>query len=130
MLEMDFTIIPQSWASALLSLLRVMTALLFLEHGTAKILGFPALEPSPLPAFMLIVTGLIELIGGALILVGFLTRPTAFVLSGYMAVAYFIAYPPMGFFPMNNHGELTVLYCFVFFYLAAAGAGRYAIDKA
>ena len=82
MLKMNITIIPQSWAPALLSLLRVMTALLFLEHGTAKILGFPALEPSPLPAFMLIVTGLIELIGGALILVGFLTRPTAFVLSG------------------------------------------------
>jgi putative oxidoreductase len=129
-LNMNIAIIPQSWTPALQAILRVMTALLFLEHGTGKILGFPALPAMPMPSAMLVGTGLIELIGGVLILVGFLTRPTAFILSGYMAVAYFMAHAPQGFFPVLNQGELAILFCFVFLYFAAAGAGPYAIDKA
>ena len=78
---------------------------------------------------MLYFTGLMELIGGALITIGFLTRPVAFVLSGYMAFADFLAHAPRGFFPALNMGELAVLYCFVFLYLAAAGPGPWAIDK-
>ena len=79
---------------------------------------------------LLYVTGAIELVGGALIIVGFLTRPAAFILSGFMAVAYFMAHFPMGFFPVINHGELAILYCFVFLYFAASGPGPWAIDKA
>jgi putative oxidoreductase len=127
---MNINILPQSWTPALHALLRIVTALLFLEHGTAKILGFPALPASPMPGAMVIGTGLVELIGGVLILVGFLTRPTAFILSGYMAVAYFMAHAPAGFFPVLNHGEMAIMFCFVFLYLAAAGAGPYAVDKA
>lgn len=126
---MNIAIIPQSWTPALLSLLRVVTALLFLEKGTGKIFSFPALPQSPMPTAMLIGTGIVELIGGALILVGFLTRPTAFVLSGYMAVAYFMIHARMGFFPVLNFGEMAIMFCFVFLYLAAAGAGPYSVDK-
>jgi putative oxidoreductase len=78
---------------------------------------------------LLYFTGAIELIGGALIVVGFLTRPTAFVLAGFTAVAYFMVHFPMGFFPVNNHGELAILFCFVFLYFAASGAGPLAVDK-
>jgi putative oxidoreductase len=79
---------------------------------------------------LLLVTGAIELVGGALIVVGFLTRPAAFVLAGFMAVAYFMVHFPMDFFPVNNHGELAILYCFVFLYFAAAGPSVWAVDKA
>jgi putative oxidoreductase len=129
MVKMNITIIPLSWTPALLSLLRVMTALLFLEHGTGKIFSFPPLPPTPMPTAMLIGTGIVELIGGVLVLVGFLTRPTAFVLSGYMAVGYFMVHAPMGFFPVLNFGEMAIMFCFVFLYLAAVGAGPYSVDK-
>ncbi len=123
--------IPQSWAPALQSVLRVVAGLLFLEHGTGKIFGFPALQGlDRMPYGLVIGTGLLELVGGALIVVGFLTRPTAFILSGFMAVAYFMVHFPMGFFPALNYGEPAVLYCFVFLYLAATGPGPYAIDRA
>jgi putative oxidoreductase len=112
----------------LLSLLRIITGLLFLEHGTSKLLGFPATTIHETGA-MLYFTGLMELIGGALITIGFLTRPVAFVLSVYMAFAYFLAHASRGFFPVINMGEVAALYCFVFLYLAAAGSGPWAIDK-
>jgi putative oxidoreductase len=105
-----------------------MTGLLFLQHGTGKILGFPAITMHEQGA-MLYFTGLMELIGGALITIGFLTRPVAFILSGYMAFAYFLAHAPRGFFPLINMGELAVLYSFVFLYFAAAGAGPWAVDR-
>ena len=127
---MDFAIIPQSWTSSLQTALRVMAAAAFLEHGTGKLLGFPKLPGlDQLPGPLLIGTGCIELIGGALLLVGLFTRPVAFVLSGFMAVAYFMVHFPMNFFPALNYGEPALLYCFVFLYLAAAGPGRWAIDK-
>jgi putative oxidoreductase len=127
---MNIAIVPQSWTPALQSVLRITTGLLLLEHGTGKIFDFPDLSGmKPMLGPLFIPTGLIELIGGALILVGFLTRPTAFILSGFMAVAYFMAHFPSGFFPVLNHGELALLYCFVFLYLAANGPGPYAIDK-
>jgi putative oxidoreductase len=125
---MSFTILPRSWAAALLSVLRIMTGLLFLEHGTGKLLGFPHLHLAESTG-MLYFTGAMELVGGVLITLGLLTRPAAFVLSGYMAVAYFMAHLPKSFFPVVNGGDPAVLYCFVFLYLAAAGPGPWAIDK-
>ena len=126
------TIIPAAWTPYLHSVLRIVTGLLLIAHGTGKLLHFLFLPDiaDMLGPTLLYVTGAIELVGGALIIVGFLTRPAAFILSGFMAVAYFMAHFPMGFFPVLNHGELAILYCFVFLYFAAAGPGRWAIDKA
>jgi putative oxidoreductase len=128
---MNFGIIPASAAPYLHSLLRIVTGLLLLQHGTGKIIGFPAGLPyiDKLPLPMLYFTGLMELIGGLLIVIGLFTRPVAFVLSGFMAAAYFIAHFPMNFFPVLNGGELAILYCFVFLYLAAAGAGPISLDR-
>src|SRR5579871_886956 len=122
------TVLPRSLAPALLSILRIMTGLLFLEHGTGKLLGFPALQV-PLPTGMLYFTGTMELVGGILITIGLFTRPAAFVLSGFCAFAFFLAHFPHSIFPAVNGGEAAVLYCFVFLYLAAAGPGPWSIDK-
>jgi putative oxidoreductase len=129
---MNLTIIPAAWTSYLQALLRIMTGLLLLEHGTGKLLNFPVIPgiEQMLGHALLLVTGLIELIGGALIVVGFLTRPAAFILAGFMAAAYFIAHFPVSFFPVLNQGEPAILYCFVFLYLAAAGPSVWAVDKA
>ena len=117
---------------ALLSVLRIMTGLLFLEHGTGKLLGFPAGMPflDKMPTGLLYFTGTMELVGGLLITIGLFTRPVAFILSGFMAAAYFMAHFPMSFFPAINFGEPAVLFCFVFLYFAAVGPGPWAIDKA
>lgn len=127
---MNFTILPRSLAPTLLSLLRIVTGLAFLEHGSGKLLGFPILPSlDKLPTGMLYFTGAVELIGGALIVLGLFTRPVAFVLSGFMAGAYFLAHFPVSFFPAINHGEPALLYCFIFFFLASAGGGAWALDK-
>ena len=114
-----------------LSLLRIVTGLLFLEHGTGKLLGFPAGLPfiDHMPAGLLHFTGAMELIGGLLITIGLFTRPAAFILSGFMAAAYFLAHFPQSFFPAKNYGEPAVLFCFVFLYLAAAGSGPWAVRR-
>jgi len=124
-------VIPARFAPYLLSLLRIAAGLTFLEHGTGKLLGFPAGLPSidKMPTGLLYFTGTMELVGGALIVLGLFTRPVAFILSGFMAVAYFMAHFPRGFFPAINMGEAAVLYCFIFFYIAAAGPGPWAIDR-
>lgn len=125
------TVIPKTLAPALQSVLRIVAGLAFLEHGTGKLLGFPHGLPfiDKMPAGLLYFTGTIELVGGVLIVLGLFTRPVAFVLSGFMAVAYFMAHFPMSFFPAINFGEPALLYCFIFLYLAAAGPGPWAIDK-
>ena len=119
----------EKYTPEMLSVVRIVVALLFLEHGTAKLLGFPP-SPHGEPAFMTLMwfQGLIELLGGALLALGLFTRPVAFILSGNMAVAYFIAHAPRGFFPLLNAGELAIVYCFVFLYLAVAGGGVWSID--
>ena len=128
---MNVSIIPASWTPSLQAALRIVTGLLFMEHGTGKLLQFPALPGlDQMPAGMLYATGLLELVGGALIVIGLFTRPVAFVLAGFMAVAYFMAHAPAGFFPVLNHGELAVMYCFAFLFLAVAGPGRWSIDRA
>lgn len=115
-----------------LSALRIVAAFLFIAHGTQKLLGFPPDGPRP-PLFTLLgAAGVIETIGGALMLLGLFTRPVAFVLSGQMAVAYFIGHAARGnpLVPMLNQGELAVLYCFIFLFLAVAGAGAWSVDTA
>jgi putative oxidoreductase len=117
-----------AYAPQALAVLRIITALLLLEHGTQKLFGFPAPFPFPVEG-LLLVAGILELVGGLLILVGFFTRPVAFVLCGFMAVAYFMGHVPMGFWPIVNMGEGAILYCFIFGYLVFAGPGSWSVNK-
>lgn len=112
----------------MLAVLRIMTGLLFFEHGTQKLLNFPATDME-MGGTLMLVAGILETVGGALVVIGFLTRPVAFILSGMMAVAYFMAHAPQSFFPVNNMGDAAILFCFVFLYLVAAGPGAWALDK-
>ena len=117
------------WAPRMLSVLRIVAALLFMEHGTQKLLGFPP-SSNPGPALLSLsgIAGVLELFGGALLAAGLFTRPVAFILSGEMAFAYWIAHAPRSFFPILNGGDATILYCFVFLYLAFAGGGPWSMD--
>jgi putative oxidoreductase len=120
-----------NWAPRLLSILRIITGFLFMQHGAQKLFGFPV-DPSkvPIELFSLLgMAGVLEFFGGLLILLGLFTRITAFILSGQMAAAYFMAHAPLGFWPILNHGELAVLYCYIYLYLAAAGGGPWSIDQ-
>jgi putative oxidoreductase len=121
-----------TWSPRLLSVLRIVAALLFLQHGLAKLLHFPHVAMfDQLQLFSLLgLAGVIELVGSVLLLIGLFTRPAAFIMSGEMAVAYFMAHGPRGFFPILNQGELALLFCFVFLYLAAAGGGPWSLDGA
>ena len=120
------------WTPRMLGILRIVIGFLFLQHGSAKLLGIPHVAMfDGLQLFSLIgVAGILELVGGILILIGLCTRFTAFILSGEMAFAYFLAHAGAGPLPMLNGGELAVVYCFVFLYLAFAGAGAFSIDHA
>jgi putative oxidoreductase len=129
---LNITIIPAAWSPYLQAILRIVTGLLILEHGTGKLLNFPVIPgiEQMMPHSLLVFTGAMELVGGALLVVGFLTRPAAFIMSGFMAAAYFMVHFPMGFFPINNHGELAIAYCFVLLYLAGAGPSVWSVDNA
>jgi putative oxidoreductase len=124
-------IIPASQSGNLRAALRIMTGLLFLSHGLTKLIHWPATDyfpaGQPLPALML-VAGILEVVGGVLFTLGLFTRLTAFILAGMMAVAYFMAHMPSSFFPIQNGGEAAVLYCFIFLYYAAIGAGPFSVD--
>ena len=118
------------WSPQVLSVLRIITGFLFLWHGAQKLFNFPPSEfKGEVPAFIKYGAGGLEFIGGILILFGLFTRPTAFILSGLMAVAYFMAHGLNAFLPIVNQGELAVLYCFVFFYLFFAGGGAWSLDR-
>lgn len=120
----------ESWRPRVLSILRIVTAFLFMQHGGQKLFGFPAPQRYEFDLVSLSgVAGVLELFGGLLILFGLFTRPTAFLLSGLMAFAYFIAHAPQGFWPIVNGGELAVLYCFTFLYLSVSGGGIWSIDS-
>ncbi|MEA2832978.1 MAG: putative oxidoreductase [Methylobacteriaceae bacterium] len=116
------------WAPRVLSIVRIMTALLFLEHGTQKLLGFPASSTYPAMFTLSWFQGVIELVGGLLLAIGLFSRPVAFILSGDMAVAYFMAHAPQSFFPIVNRGDAAILYCFIFFYIFFAGPGPWSAD--
>ena len=122
--------ILQPFRPQLLSLLRIMSGLLLLQHGTAKFLSFPYIErmANASPATMSGAAGVIELVFGVLLVIGLFTRLSAFICSGMTAVAYFYAHAGRGFFPIVNGGELAALYSFVFLYLAAAGGGAWSVD--
>ncbi len=119
-----------AWAPRIRSVLRIIAGLEVMQHGTGKILGFPVVPnfANVTIGSLMGVGGLIELICGALFVIGLFTRPAAFILSGFTAVAYFMVHAPKSFFPVLNGGELTVLYCFVFFYVVFAGPGPWSAD--
>lgn len=121
------------WSPRLLSVLRIVAALLLLEHGTQKLLGFPPMPnggAGPALTSLLGAAGMIEVVTGLLLLFGLFTRPAAFLASGTMAAAYWIAHAPRSPFPVLNGGDAAILFCFVFLYLAAAGAGPWSVDAA
>ncbi|MFY9642337.1 MAG: DoxX family protein [Rhodomicrobium sp.] len=118
-------------APQFLSILRIVAAVLFLEHGVQKFLGFPAAPPNGFPAFLSLIwwQGLIELVGGLLLFFGLSTRLVAFILAGDMAVAYWMVHAPKSFYPALNGGDAAILYCFVFLYIACAGGGAWSADR-
>ena len=120
------------WVTRFLGILRIMVGLLFLQHGLAKLFGWPHVAMfDNLHAFQLVwFAGIIEVVGSVLFIVGLWTRCVAFIMSGEMAVAYFTSHAPRGFFPILNSGEGAVLYCFLFFYFFLVGAGAWSIDSA
>ncbi|MGH9809498.1 MAG: DoxX family protein [Terriglobia bacterium] len=116
------------WAPRVLSVLRIVAALLFFEHGSSKLLGFPPSDHSVEFLTLGWFAGVLELVGGALLVVGLFTRPVAFILSGEMAFAYWMAHAPKSPFPLANGGDAAILYCFLFLYLAFAGGGPWSLD--
>ena len=128
----DWADLRRTWEPRMLSILRIMAGLLFFEHGLNKLFNFPATANHvPYNLFSLVpgLAGLLELIGGALIAVGLFTRPVAFILSGEMAFAYFMAHAKRGFFPLVNGGDSVILYCFIFLYFFVVGAGAWSLDR-
>ena len=114
----------------ILSILRIVIGLLFLQHGLSKVFNFPAPSPVPSLSGLLILAAILETVGAALFLVGAYTRIVAFILSGELAFAYFMAHAPRSFYPVVNAGELAVLFCFIFLYFAFAGGGPLSVDRA
>jgi putative oxidoreductase len=118
-----------AWQPRILSILRIVAGLLLLQHGLVKIFSFPMAFPSPVATFSLLwFAAAIEIVGGVLLILGLFSRPVAFILAGEMAFAYFIGHQPRALFPIQNAGNLAILYCFVFFYLVFAGPGPWSID--
>lgn len=119
---------PARLAPHVLSLMRIVTALLFLEHGLSRLFGWPSAIPTPHVFTIYWFAGAIELAGGVLLALGLFSRVAALIMSGEMAFAYFLSHAPRGFFPILNHGDGAVLFCFVFFYIAFAGPGPWSLD--
>jgi putative oxidoreductase len=128
---MDLAATLGPWAPRALGIVRIVSGLLFMEHGTQKLLGFPAgAHPAPEVLSLPWCAGIVELAAGALIALGLFTRPAAFLASGTMAFAYWIVHGPQNFFPVNNGGDAAILYCFLFLYLVFAGPGAWSVDAA
>ena len=112
-----------------LGVLRIVTALQFIEHGTQKLFNFPVGEHAGALSGLPLAAGILEFAGGILLALGLLTRSVAFLLAGEMAIAYFMAHAPRDFFPVNNGGDAAISFCFIFLYLVFAGAGAFALDN-
>ncbi|MGZ5875235.1 MAG: DoxX family protein [Bradyrhizobium sp.] len=127
---MSMTEALAAWTPRALSVLRIITGLLIIQHGMAKLIGYPVVTSfaNLQPLSLLGLAGFIELIGGALLILGLFTQPAAFILSGEMAVAYFMVHAPRSFFPLINGGTLAIAYCFACLYLSSAGAGPWSLD--
>ncbi len=126
---MDFRLL-EKWQPQLLALLRIIAALLFMEHGTAKLFHFPVPQPGvpdPLPP-LLLAAAIIEIVGGVLVALGLFTRLAAFLMAGEIAIGYFLFHFPQSFWPVVNQGDAAILFCFVFLYLSSAGPGSWSID--
>ncbi len=120
----------ETWRPYILSIVRIVIGLLYLQHGLSKVFNFPAPSPVPSLSGLLILAAFLETVGALLFLVGAYTRIVAFILSGEMAFAYFMAHAPRSFYPVVNGGELAVIYCFIFLYFAFAGGGPLSVDRA
>ena len=125
---MNATELETTWAPRARGLLRIVAALIFMAHGTQKLLNFPPSDFSPSLFSLFGLAGVIEIVAGLLLLLGLFTRPAAFIASGTMAVAYWMAHAPQSFFPVDNGGDAAILYCFVFLYIFAAGPGAWSLD--
>ena len=125
---MDYRNVTVFWAPRILSILRIMAGLLYMAHGTSKLLAFPAGPMNPPLLSLPGISGVLEIVLGALITIGLFTRPAAFVASGHMAFAYFIGHAPKNVFPVLNGGDAAILFCFVFLYIAFAGPGPISAD--
>lgn len=112
-----------------LGVLRIMTALQFIEHGTQKLFNFPVGTHAGTLSGLPLAAGILEFVGGILLALGLFTRPVAFILAGEMAIAYFMAHMPRDFFPVNNSGDAAISFCFIFLYLVFAGGGAFALDN-
>lgn len=117
------------WAPRVLSLFRIVIGLFFLEHGTSKLFGVPHDAAFAHLPPLILAAGIIETVGSILLILGLFTRPAAFIMSGEMAVAYFMVFAPKSFFPVLNHGEVAALYCLVFFHIFVAGPGPWSLDS-
>jgi putative oxidoreductase len=115
------------WQPRMLSIVRIVVALLFLQHGLVKVIGFPAAGPASLAPLMMLAAA-IETLGSLFLLVGLFTPLAAFIMSGEMAFAYFMSHAPQGFYPIVNRGEAAILFCFIFLYIACAGGGPWSLD--
>jgi putative oxidoreductase len=118
----------ETWSPYILSILRIVAALLFLQHGLSKVFSFPV--PGPPLHGLLVLAAFLEVVGSLMLLAGVFTRIVAFILSGEMAFAYFMAHAPRSFYPIANQGEAAILFCFVFLYIAFAGGGPWSVDRA
>jgi putative oxidoreductase len=125
----DLTKLQSEWQPRVLSIMRIVAGLLFVEHGLAKLFGFPTAALHPAMFQLLWFAGVIEALGGLLLALGLFTSPVAFIMSGEMAVAYFYAHQPRNFFPLINGGEAAILFCFIFFYFFVAGGGAWSMDR-
>lgn len=127
----SLTITLTAWSPRILSIVRLVSALLFIQHGTAKLFQYPhvAMFDNLQLASLMGIAGILELVGGSLLALGLFTRPVAFLLSGQMAVAYFMMHAPQSFFPMLNNGEGAILFCFIFLYFVFSGGGAWSLDR-
>jgi putative oxidoreductase len=126
----DVSAFWSKWSPTLLSVLRIVVAFMFMQHGAMKLFGYPGAGDHKVELMSLMgFAGVLEFFGGVLMLLGLFTRPVAFILAGEMAFAYFMAHAPQGFWTIQNGGEAAVFYCFVFLYFSAAGAGPWSLDR-